>query len=209
MPVKLKISRKELKKPDEFISLTGRMINYGMQHSRQVLSIMAVVLFICGLAFLAIYYYSKKESNAQITLAQGMMLFRQGLYLKEGNIDPSKAQLILNNALKSLEEVYSKYPRTESGEIALLYGGNICLLLSDYSKAISLFERALSGGGIKGEIKEMCLNGLAHSYEMQKNYEKLCNIILNLPKSKVNSQWELPMKVCQDASSTWAIRILQ
>jgi len=171
MPVKLKISRKELKKPDEFISLTGRIINYCMGHSRQVLSIMTVGLFICGIAALAIYYYSKKEAKAQISLAQGMSLFRHGLFLKEDNVDPSKLQEVLKNALKSLEEVYSRYPRSKSGKIAMLYGGKCHLLLGDYVNAISLFDRALSAG-IKGEIKEMALFGLAQSYEMQKNYEK-------------------------------------
>jgi len=171
MPVKLKISRKELKKPDEFISLTGRIINYCMGHSRQVISILAVVLFIGGVTSLVIYYLSKKEARAQVSLAQGISLFRQGLFLKEDNDDPSKSQEVLKNALKSLEEVYARYPRSKSGRIALLYGGNCLILLRDYINAISLFDRALSAG-IKGEIKEIGLFGLAQSYEMQKNYEK-------------------------------------
>jgi len=171
MPVKLKISRKDLKKPDEFISLTGRIINYCMGHSRQVISVITVVLFIVGVAALALYYYTSKEAKAQVSLAQGMSLFRQGMFLKEDNVDPSKSREVLKNALKSLEEVYGKYPGSKSGKIALIYGGNCLLLLGDYANAISLFDRGLSSG-IKGEIKEIGLFGLAQSYEMQKNYEK-------------------------------------
>lgn len=187
MTAKLRIRRKDLKKPDEFVSLTGRAVSYAMEHTRQLISILAVVVFLGGVAGLTAFYFFQNEAKAQLLLAQGISLYRQGLMLKEGQDatrnDGVKAQEAFENALKVFNAAHNQYPRTNSASISLLYAGNCHYQLGKFDAAAEFYNKCLSSSP-HDELRALALYGLAQAYEGEKNYETALKYYTNLSETQ-------------------------
>jgi len=74
--------------------------------------------------------------------------------------------------LEKFDEVVTKYPRTSSGKIALLFKGNIYLRLGEFDDAIKAYEAFLQKSGEKKLYRSFALDGLGYSYEGKKEYPK-------------------------------------
>jgi len=74
--------------------------------------------------------------------------------------------------LEKFDEIITKYPKTSSGKIALLFKGNIYLRLGEFDDAIKAYEAFLQKTREKKLYRSFALDGLGYSYEGKKEYQK-------------------------------------
>src|ERR1051325_4951507 len=102
-----RIQRRELKEPDEFLTLTRRYLAYAQHHERQVTLAVLGVIAIIAVALGVRWYRSWQESNAEAAF---------GAARRDYGAQKFEA------AAQSFQKVGTTWPRTECGRWALFSG---------------------------------------------------------------------------------------
>lgn len=167
MARKLKITKKKLKEPDEFITLTERGLLFLEKHLKQIAFGAGVVVIIL-LVFLGFRWWDReKEAKATEKFNSAIELLQKASSSnKEG--DPAE----LKNALGLFDEVIRQFAGTSSGKIAFLHKGNLHLKLGESDEAIKAYETLLARSGIERVYHSFATEGLGYAYEGKKEYEK-------------------------------------
>ncbi len=162
-----KIIKKKLKKPDEFITLTERAFLFITQHSKSIAIGGGIVLVLLLFFFLFQKWDERNESDASQMFRLAVESYRTvSSPGREGSLQEYKT------VLEKFDEITTKFPRTSSGKIAILYKGNTYLQLGEFENAIKAYEDFLRKMG-KGKLyRSFAMNGLGYSYEGKKEYEK-------------------------------------
>ncbi len=165
-----KIIKKKLKEPDEFVTLTERTYLFIARHFKPIAGGGIVVLLLILFIFLFQRWERRNEENAfqMLNLAVETYQMVSSSY-REGSAQEYK------NVLERLNEVVTKFPKTSSGKLAVLYQGNIDLRLGEFDQAIQAYESFLQKGGKERLYRSFAMEGLGYSYEGKKDYEKAIN----------------------------------
>ena len=67
MPRKIKISKKKVNEPDEFVSTTSLVIDYVKNHYRNIIPVTVAVLAILMVAFGWFYYSKERQKEASVS----------------------------------------------------------------------------------------------------------------------------------------------
>jgi tetratricopeptide (TPR) repeat protein len=165
-----KIIKKKLKKPDEFITLTERTVLFITHHSTSIAVGGGIVLILLLSLFLFQKWEKKREENAyqmfHLAVETYQMVSSPG---REGSPQEYRT------ALEKFDAVSTKFPKTSSGKIAILYEGNIYLRLGEFEDAIKAYEAFLQKAGKEKLYRSFAMEGLGCSYEGKKDYEKAMN----------------------------------
>ena len=76
------------------------------------------------------------------------------------------------NVIERFNEVIAKFPKTQAGQLSVLYKGNIHLRLGEFDEAIKAYESYLEKGGKEKLYRAFAMEGLGYSYEGKRDYEK-------------------------------------
>jgi tetratricopeptide (TPR) repeat protein len=162
-----KIIKKKLKEPDEFITLTERSYLFVTQHARSIAMGAGIVLVL----LLSIVLFQKwdkgNEGNANKMLTSVIETYQMvSSPYREGSSQEYK------DVLERFSEIITKFPRTSSGKLAVLYKGNIYLRLGEFDEAIKAYESYLEKAGKEKLYRAFVMEGLGYSHEGKKDYEK-------------------------------------
>jgi tetratricopeptide (TPR) repeat protein len=162
MPKK-KVSRKQLlKEPDEFISTTGKVLQFLRAHQRQM-----ILYGMVGLALLAAgsagYLYIHWQENKALAIQEQAYQLYQDAFRKAGNAEAEKENY--RRALEKFREVRSVSRWGKAAEVSQLYIGHCHYALKEYDQAIAAYTRCLDG-----PFQSMARNGLGYCYEAKKDY---------------------------------------
>ena len=160
-----KIIKKKLKEPDEFISLTERSYLFVTQHARSIAVGAGIVLVL----LLSIFFFQKwgqrNEGNAHKMLTSVIETYQMvSSPYREGSPQEYK------NVLERFNEIITKFPRTPSGKLAILYKGNIYLRLGEFDEAIKAYESYLEKAGKEKLYRAFAMEGLGYSHEGKRDY---------------------------------------
>ena len=170
MPSAKKIIKKKLKEPDEFVTLTERAYLFIGRHLKPIAGCGIVVLLLILLFFLFQRWEKRNEENAYQMLNLAVETYQMvSSPSREGSAQEYKS------VLERFNEVVSKFPRTWSGKLAILYQGNVDLRLGEFDQAIQAYERFLRKAGKEKLYRSFAMEGLGYSYEGKKDYEKAIN----------------------------------
>jgi tetratricopeptide (TPR) repeat protein len=154
-----KKSRKELlKKPDEFITLTGRAIQFASANQKQLsyglCALVAVALVFFGYRFFA----QRAEQRAFALLAQTMASYE----INKKELSPQEAY---SKASEELERLVKKYGGNAGGKLARVRYANISYEAGDYHKAIELYKQALNDFKDDQLVYQLILSSLGYAYQ--------------------------------------------
>jgi len=154
-----KISRKDLlKKPDEFITLTGKAIQFASVYQKQLsyglCALVAVVLVIFGYRFFA----HRAETKAFAALAQIMANYEVD---KKASSPPEAYR----KASEELQRLVKKYGGNAGGKLARVRYANISYDAGDYDKAIELYKQSLNDFTDNQLVYDLILSSLGYAYE--------------------------------------------
>ena len=168
-----KISRKELKQPDEFISFWGRTIEFAQLHRREILIGISTAAVVALLVWAVSAHSRKRQEKASDLVTQAQSLLPSPLGMQAGEVEAGKSARnpeATNQAIGILEDVVENYGGTKASGGARLLLGRVYYEEADYDKAIAMYETFLKGKNRKVELKAMAWEGLAYSYEAKKDY---------------------------------------
>ena len=165
-----KIIKKKLKEPDEFITFAERAYLFLTHHSKSIAVGGIIVLILLLVIFFFQRWEKKNEENAyqMFNLAGEANQIISAPY-REESLQEYK------NVLEKFNEVITKFPRTRSGKLSILFKGNIHLRLGEFEEAIKAYESFLQKGGKEKLYRSFAFEGLGYSYEGKKDYEKAIN----------------------------------
>ena len=173
--VKRKIKRKELKKPDEFITFSARVLEWCNENLRIVYGVAlgsALILIIVGLAFL---YKTNREAKAKDLYQKALALYPTG---SPGRDNPSEYA----QATTVLEELQQRFGSTTVGATALVDLGNIYFERGAYDKSILCYNDFLQRTDGSHPLHDRVLVSLGETYETKESYEQAIEIYQLLGK---------------------------
>jgi hypothetical protein len=145
--------RKDLRRPDEFVTGTAKALEYAQTHQRTVAWIGAVIV---GLILLAVAFSSfrhQRWQQANANLARGMALFNENK---------------LPEAIKAFDEMASQPSNPENFvEIARLYSAQAQLKQGEFARAVAAFDAAQ--GGVDGFLEQRAV--VNHAFALEGNQQ--------------------------------------
>jgi tetratricopeptide (TPR) repeat protein len=162
---KKKITRKQLlKEPDEFLTVSSKLIRFSIEYKKQI-SLALGALFVLIVVILGIRYFSNKaEDNAFAMLEKAATKYESVLKDK----DPNEAYREVEN---DFQRILKKYSGKKGGSLARVTYANICYNAGDFNKAIELFHGALDDFDENPALKDLILISLGYSHKERKDYK--------------------------------------
>jgi len=164
MAKKIKKTRKELlKEPDEFITISGKLIGFMVAYKNQLTYalgiIVALALIFSGFRFFSI----RSENRASALLGQGLAKYEK---LKQ-DTQPLEAY---DQVSADFQLILDKYGSKQNGKIARLTYANICYEAGKYEQAIKLYKSSLKDFEKHPAIHNQVVGSLGYAYEQQADY---------------------------------------
>lgn len=180
-----KVTRKQLlKEPDEFITFSGRLIQFGMTYKKQLIYGLAALVLVLAV-FSGMRYLNKRSEN-QASNALGDLLKTYA------DAESQKDGLKTYNAVADgFKTVLDKYANRSAGKLARLLFADVCYNAAKYDQAIAQYEKALKDYDDFPWVKDLALSGLAYCYEAKKDFAtaaKYFQMVADNAESAFNSE---------------------
>ncbi|SPD73340.1 conserved hypothetical protein [uncultured Desulfobacterium sp.] len=176
---KKKISRKELLKgPDEFMTISGRAVEYFNTHSQQ-LQYAAVAVLVIGVVYLSVHFWKG------IVNEKGQDAFNTALKSMLTNVVKPDAK---PEDIKKTEELFNQVVNDHGGSqvarLALSQAAYMKFLEKDYDQAINAYKGFLdkSSGNLVDE--SLARLGLAASYEAKGDFKSAIDTLAPLSEGQ-------------------------
>ncbi len=186
-----RITRKEIKQPDEFITFSARAIEFSQAHIREIIIGVASVLALGLLIWAVSAYSNKKEAQASRLLAQAQSLLHPiSSRAAEGQAVPTEPQAdpeATAQALVLLQDVVENYKRTDASKVARILLGQRYYGEGHYDAAIDTYEAFLKKANRKPELKAMAREGLAYAHEAKEDFAQAAICYEELSKSSLTN----------------------
>ena len=164
MAKKRKKTRKELlKEPDEFLTLSSKLIGLAIDYKTHLTYalgiILIIVVIISGIRFFSI----RSENNASALLDESLT--------KYNSLKAEKQPDEIYGAVSAdFQFILNKYRSKESAKLARLIFANICYNAGKYKQAIELYKSALADFAKYPMIHHQILSNLGYAYEQEEDY---------------------------------------
>jgi len=181
--IRKRVSRKQrLKQPDEFLSLSERVLQYVQLHTRQIgLAAGAVLL---GLMAAGGWWWLQLrwDRAAAAVYAEGYAAYHD----PEASLLASSEQRVRHyqRAVEAFERVLREYPRSRVAPAALYYLGNAYAEMDRLDEAVSAYQRFLADYPRDETLRPLVMLRLGYAHLKRKDYlkaEKFFAELLELP----------------------------
>ena len=129
-----RMTRKELKQPDQFISATGQVLGWIRDHTRYILYGVLGVVVVIGLLIGWSSWQRQRQQRAAVLLQQAIKLIETA----------SEAERVANTseAIEHLQVITQRYGSTPSGAQAYWHLGHLYFDQGDTTAALTAYEQA-------------------------------------------------------------------
>jgi hypothetical protein len=166
-----KLNRKELRKPDEFQIVAGRVMEWTRQRQFQIFGLVGAIVVIVFAAWGFTAYQNARETRAGAALAEAVGIESRPIageaYLPPGvETFPSKEERA-KAALAALEKVRADAPTTRAGRTALAEIGFVKQKAGDSAGAAQELRAFLSQSARGDPLRVFATESLAYALEAQ------------------------------------------
>ncbi|MBN2060046.1 MAG: tetratricopeptide repeat protein [Deltaproteobacteria bacterium] len=166
MVAKIKLTRKELlKKPDEFLTFSGKMILLAKEHSRQLIYVGIILLA-------AIVIYLGFNSYTRYINKKGQETYNLAYYGMLKNMASDKPKEEMAGIEENLNKVIEKYGRSKTANLALPELAYIKFLKNEIDEAIILYKEFIDQLSDDDPYVPLGRIALAACYEEKMDYDK-------------------------------------
>lgn len=162
MAAKYKSRKELLKKPDEFITFTGKAIAIARDYQNQITYTLLAFVAI-GLIFLGYRFFAQRAE----TKAFSMLQKTQSAY--ETQKATSSSEEAYNTISQAFQDIIKKYGGNAGGKLARVIYANISYEAGQYEKAITLYKQSLNDFQDDKAVNNLILNSLGHAYQQMKD----------------------------------------
>jgi tetratricopeptide (TPR) repeat protein len=181
---KKRLSRKEIKQPDEFLTLWTRIFNYFDEHRKLLLFSIVGIVLISSMVWGGVAYWEKREGDASQMLAkaQSVLLAVDEASSEKGNEAKKKDQ---EKAEEILSDLITQYKRCAASQVASSLLGNLNYQRRDYEKSIANYQSLLKSGPRDPLLEALAYEGLGYGYEGIRDYKEALIYYQKLADSKI------------------------
>ncbi|MEA3231650.1 MAG: tetratricopeptide repeat protein [Thermodesulfobacteriota bacterium] len=173
-----KIKRKQLKQPDEFITFSGKVIQWSQKYGRQI-SYAAIALVGIVLASIGYRYFDNRSELKAFTLLSRANANYAVQMQKTGTQEKAY------EAVKAdYQDILDNYSGKNAGKVARKTLADICFNAGRYDQAINLYERSLKDFEKDPFYHTLILSDIALAQEANSNDEaaiKYFEMVANTP----------------------------
>ena len=170
---KRKIRKKELKKPDEFITLSGKVIVWCRDNTRLLAAAAAVVAFLLLVTSGFFVFRASRETKAR-------SLYEQAVALYPADSTGSGGPLAYTASAAKLEEVKRRYGSTKVGINASVDLGNIYFQQAEYERAIACYNDYLQRTDSTHSLHDQVLESLGETLEAKGAWQEALEVYQRL-----------------------------
>jgi tetratricopeptide (TPR) repeat protein len=170
---KRKIRKKELKKPDEFLTFSSRIIAWCQDNIRIVIGVLASVAVLLLITSAVFLFKANRETKARALYEEALSLYQVE---SPGNAGAANYSM----ATAKLEEVKQRYRSTRVANYVLIDLGNIYFQEGDYEKAISCYTDFLQRTDVSDPLHDQALESLGETYEAKKSWQEALEVYQRL-----------------------------
>ncbi len=168
--VRVRKSRKKLLKgPDEFISMTGQILEFVKSQTKWVMTGIGVLAVIIFLVILWRGHLQKRDAEASDVYYQAYQQFRKA---ENGLLAESETREGFDSALKRFKRVVSEFSGSSYALISLLYQGHCLYQLERYDEAIEAYRKFLLKGSMEKPLIPYVIQGIGYAYRAKREYEE-------------------------------------
>lgn len=167
MATEKKFARKNLKEPDEFITVTDRIFEYCAKNKNYVISVVVIVVLTAGAVFAFVTHREKKALQMEALLFE----------MKQTSLDSyKKPQEIISNFERFLKD-FSDGPQKERAQLLLadLYFRN-----NQADKSANTYKALMSSSKPGEMVYDFAELGLGFSLELAKNKKEAIGVFKSL-----------------------------
>ena len=165
MAQKPKKTRKELlNEPDEFITVSARIIEFGTRYKSQLTYILAGIVILAVAISGYRFFVNRSEKAAGILLSQSMANYESA----KSNMSPDGAY---KNVSEDFQQLLKKYAGRSSGKIGRVIYANISYNAGEYSQAIDLYKASLKNFKDHPVIYQQILSSLGYAYQQLEDFD--------------------------------------
>jgi len=162
---KRRVTRKELlKKPDEFLTLSARMLQFALGHRTQVTWSVAALLCVLLVSAAVGYLINMAEGKASQMLNQSMAKYADSLKV-DGPVEAA------SDVENDFEAILDKYSSRDAARFARLIYADICFNAGLLERAVDLYQAALEDFGTMQPYRNLILTSLGIAYEENQDYD--------------------------------------
>ncbi len=137
-----KLRRKDLKKPDEFVTFTRKLVDFAREHATVAIgAALVVAALLLGAGGFSLWTQMERGA-ANVAFASARTLFVSEEY---------------KPAQEAFQSVAERYSGTIYGATALLYAADSALASGDYETAGTLYRRFLAGDSAPEYLRQAAL----------------------------------------------------
>ncbi len=144
-----RITRKDISKPDQFITLTSRIFRYFEQHRTRIILALSLVIAVSLALWGWNLYSARQERLAAQVNSNALAAYRNGDY---------------NDALEKFVRI-SDYSSTTYNQLALLYRGQSLIALKQPSEAVTVIEHFLEKEVNNSYLRQLGLMTMGYAQE--------------------------------------------
>lgn len=160
-----KITKKELKEPDQFHSVAVNVFKYISENKQKFYMASGIASLIVLLLFIGGIYRLYYEKNANLIYSQAYNSYT----LASASDDEKKTY---EKAISIYEDLISKYPKSDAAKLAFYNTGNLYYFLHDIDKSIAAYKSFLIKSSKYNMLTSLTYYGLGYCYEDKKDFEK-------------------------------------
>ena len=164
MAKKRKKTRKELlKEPDEFLTISSKLINLAIEYKTQLTYVLGIILVLAVIISGVRFFSIRAENNASALLEKSL--------LKYNSVKAEKKPAeVYGEVTADFQLIIDKYKGKESAKLARLTYANICYDAGKYEQAIELYKTAQTDFAKYPMILHQILSNLGYAYEQKEDY---------------------------------------
>ena len=147
---RLKIRRKDLRKPDEFETLTGQAVAWADEHRPVVYGVLAVAVVVLAGSLAIGRWRASRNDAAAIAFRSAQESFDEGKF---------------QEAAQGFAYVVERYPGAPFGRLAVLYRAHALARQGDQAAAATAYGEYLGSAAVPDYLRQEALVGLARAKE--------------------------------------------
>ena len=172
--------KRELEQPDEFVTFTGKLLEYISLHKQKIIVVSGVLLALC-LGIAGTRYYSVYTEGKALSLLEKALSEYQS---EKGTIDSKEVYL---NVKADFALVVDEYSSTKAAKIAAVTLADISYEAGEFDTAIALYEKTLKKSKENLFYRNIISTSLAYAYEGKKEFQKAIKC-LERTEPEINSE---------------------
>lgn len=171
-----KLTRKELlKEPDEFLTVTARVILFCRENQRKTALSVAVVVLgaLVAAGIFALRHQSLSKSHE-------LFLHASKAYENAMQAPTPPTPEELDKLFVRFDTIAKDYPSYPAGEMALLYSGHVLYDKKDFKGALERYEKLRSSSLAKEGLEQLVLYNVAETMVALKDYDPAISLFKRL-----------------------------